>query len=765
VTRERALAIGIGLVVVAAPLAIGGARPGTQVVLSAMVMVLSAVYLFARREHGMRWVALALPAAIALVWTAVQLVPLPPSLLSILSPRAAELRAETGAGWSPLTVDAAATWLALARGFACLSLLVVVTSWVRSNKRARTVLYAIVGAGVLVAIIALVQRAFGADAILGFYHPRSMPGSGLWGTFVDGNHAASLWSLSALVAIGLALEFEGGRRFLFVWCAVACAAMVFYTASRAGAVGLGVGAFALGAVQLVRRFGRATGFLTALALLGCATSATLLLADGLRSRLVPSKNESLTDNQKLRGWRDGLALANEYRWTGVGRGAFEAPVAAFRRDDEAVRLVYPENVLVQSASEWGFPVTLVLAALVIAGLVHAATGLRRVQVGTLGAAAGVLAVLVHELADFGLELPGVAFPTVVALGVVLGRVEEKRHKDGVRPVRVAFGACAAALAAWLVVLAGAAWAAGRTLDVDFTRAQAAYNARSPQLAPTLAGAIARHPADDLLELIAAEDALTHRDPSALRHLNRALRLHPASWQAHYLAARTLLGLGRRGQAALEYRLATERGHAVEPGELVAALGARALDAVPQRSDDLLRFAHWLAAQHRIADADAACRRALELAHPPDAARVERVEVAMETGDAKTIRAAAGELLDGNPDVDGWMLGVRALGRSGDTAATEEALARGLKQHPDASPLMLLGAQLRFERGDLPGARGLLKHANDGSFSLDDRQKAEELLAQIADKAGDVDGAVMARARARMLSRKLSDGRSVYSPTP
>ena len=48
---------------------------------------------------------------------------------------------------------------------------------------------------------------------------------------------------------------------------------------------------------------------------------------------------------------------------------------------------------------------------------------------------------------------------------------------------------------------------------------------------------------------------------------------------------------------------------------------------------------------------------------------------------------------------------------------------------------------------------MLKGMSDGEFSLQERQSAEELLAVIAEKSGDMDAALIARARARLIARK------------
>jgi hypothetical protein len=757
--KERLLSWAIGALALMAPLAIGGAHATTQVLLSLGALLLAAAYAgLAEPERALSRVALFWPALIAVAFTALQLLPLPASLVELLSPAAHELRGDTGGGGlMPLTVDVPATWLALARGFACFGLLLVVSAQARSHRNARPILVALVATGALVASITLLQRAVGAQKILGFYQPESTPGGGFFGPFVSANHAASLLGLSSLIALGLALDSNGGKRLAFIGCSALSGTVVFYTASRMGAVGYAVGLLMLTSVVLVRRLGWATGVFTAVALMAVTSGVALWAADGLRSRLMPSSPEVLYENQKLRGWKDAASMTLAYRWTGVGRGAFEAPAAAFRQDDEGVRLPYPENLGLQMSSEWGVPVTLLLLGLAGAALVKLAPGLRRRELGVIGAASGVVAVLVHELADFGLELPGVAFPTVIALGVAVGRIERRQERESLEartlltPRQVAVG-----LVAWAVALVGAAWAVPRTLDADFRKVSESYKQRDPGLDKLLQASIARHPAEDHFELVAAEDALRHKSPSALHHLNRALRLHPANWQAHYLAARTLLNMGRRSQAALEHRMAMERGLPATLDEILALLGSAVVDGFPQRPDALMRLAHGLAQRHKPLDADAAAQRAVSLTAAPGPVLTERVQVAIEAGDARTLVPAAEALLEAQPDPESGVVAIKALALTGDVKATEAALQRMLKLHPDSSLLVLVGAQLRFDRNDLGGARALLKHAGDGSYSLADRLRAEELLAKIADRDGDVDGAVLARARARLIAHKLND---------
>jgi hypothetical protein len=363
----------------------------------------------------------------------------------------------------------------------------------------------------------------------------------------------------------------------------------------------------------------------------------------------------------------------------------------------------------------------------------------------------VLAVLVHELADFGLEFPGVAFPTAVTLGVVVGRVEEKaaKHHEE-RPVLPGL-AGVAGLAVWFFALIGGAWAAPHTLDNDWSRCAAAVKQRSPEVERLVATAIARHPADDHLELLAAEVA---SDGSSLKHLNRALLLHPANAQAHHLAARWLARFNYKAQAALEYRVASELGRTISYNEVYSVVGPRILDAAPRTPEAQLVLAQYLAQTKRPELALQAARRGVELGDHSERSLAGALSVATQIGDPKAIAGAARLLVASDPTPAGYLAASRGFLSASSPSEADDAIARGMKSHPADSTLVLAGARQRYDRGELMGARAMLRRMANGGFSLADRKAAEELAALIADKAGDVDGAVLARARAKLIAHKL-----------
>lgn len=762
--RERALAGSIGLLAVAAPLALGGAHPVTQVALSAACCALFVAYLRLRGSRGLRLFPLAIVAGAAVAWSLVQLIPLPSGVVAWASPHAFEIRSDiVRTAWMPLTLDVPATLLEVVKGAGCAGLLLVVGGFARSRGRARSILAGVALSGVALAVLICLHRLLGAQAIYGIYRVRSMPGSGFFGSFVNGNHAASVLALSALTCAGFVAHTRGGDRFAAMIGLVASVSALLFTMSRAGVIGFAIGGFVFTAVLLTRRLPRPIAIGIAAVMLIAGGAGALWLGEGLRARLLGGEPSALLLNQKTRGWVDALRLVRDYEWTGVGRGSFASAIGAYRAVDETVRLVYPENLFLQWASECGVPIAAALIAATIVLLWRRMRLFARLEAPALGAACGVLAVAVHELADFGLEMSGVAIPVAIALGVVLARSgeggsrqEPERSSPSVVPQRVGL----ALAAAWLLSLAGGAWAVPRTLDADFDRAQHAFVTQAPSAAQIIGAAVSRHPADDHLELLASEQAMRSRDDSVMRHLNRAQRLHPAGWQSHRLTAVYLARAGRSAQAALEYRLGLERGMPLDHDELMRTTGEYVVDAVPQQPRELLALAGALSVRHESRLAMVAATRAATAAldaQAPDvyeAAQLLRIQLASTTRNTEAVQKVARELAQHAQDAASFVAAADALSAAGLSAEARETLERGLSMHPQSAVLVIATAQARVRQKELAAARALLRRLADSDQPLEHRRRAEELLAEIADQLGDVEQAVLARGRARMLARQM-----------
>ncbi|MEO6953481.1 MAG: O-antigen ligase family protein [Polyangia bacterium] len=724
-----------------ATLALGSVHPETQVVLcGAAVALLLAASLSQACRGGVRVVPFGWVYVAALCWSAFQLVPLPLGVLRLVSPAAAALRAETGARFAPITLDGAATTLELCKQLAALCVFLVGSEVLRTRDVRRPAAI-LAWLGGVCAVLTWAHRWSGATRIYGFYTPHSLPGFGFFVPFVAPNNAASLFALTALCAIGVAVASRGARRVGYAVLSAALCASVLGTTSRGGAAGLAVGALVFLTIVASEQFGRVRGVALALGIMVVLGAGALVTAGGLRSRLV-QKNpaNSVVKNQKVRGWAAGLKLAEAYPLTGVGRGAFEAPIASEREDDESVRLVYPENIVVQLAAESGLLFGLGIIAFAIWRFVRI---VRRGPLGPVQAAltAGVVAIGVHQLFDFGLEFPGLALPVALALSALAAGAEvhdKQRRKPRprlrrARMVPVAFFGVS-------VCFLGAS-SCRHTLAVDVGRAQGARDPREVEQA------IARHPASAELEMLAGEAAIRAADPSALRHLGRAMRLQPTAARAHVLAGVELERLHRYGQAALEFRLAAERGAPLSASQLVRRVGRYAIDAVPRTQAAYLALGAEDASRKRWDDAQEAYERAAAL-DPGPAPRI-----ALLSWMPPERRGAVAELIEREAgDGAELALAVTTWNELGQPERAERVAASGLLRFPDSAPLVAALARVRMSHGDLEGARKVIGHTS--RFEPQDRLALEELLVEVAQKSGDLDQAAAARARLRLLRAKV-----------
>ncbi|HEY0714839.1 MAG TPA: O-antigen ligase family protein, partial [Polyangia bacterium] len=751
---------------------LGGARPFVQVVLSAAALVAGGACLLSRRRD-VRLPPFAGIALLAVGLTLFQLVPLPAALVEFLSPRALQIRADAlGArpAFLPLTLDVPATLLAAARAIACLAVLVVAASAARRGKQHLLVL-PIVFLGAFIAVLSFVQRGLGAETILGFYRVTDMPGSGFFGTFVAGNHAASFFTIAALLGLGCARESDGHLRAVMGAASLICVAAVFSTLSRFGIIGLAAGGFVMLAAWLVNRLGGRRGLLAAggLGVIAIPLALSLALAQRGKVSTLPF------DDFKIRGWDDALETAVNFPLFGVGRGAFEAPATAFRDNPEGVRLVFPENILLQFASEWGFPVTLLLIGLVLWRGLPILRRMPRWDPISQAAVCAVIAVVVHDLADFSLEVLGVALPAALVLGVVSGRRQtslEGGRSGGASaeggnpntpPARLVASAVAASgfsLAA--VVVLAASWAAAHTSDADGQRLRHLIARGAAETDAELAAASSRHPADYDFALLAARWALrqTPPAPAALRELNRAQRLYPRSAAPHVLTAHVLVRLRRPTQAAIELRMADELGGGMHYEKIEKLVGPMQLErAVPRTPERLFDLALYLAARNRASEAAAASARAVMFAESSESSLIRRLQIALRSADKAFIGEAARELARAPNSPEAFELAIKGLAIGGDVNAARELIRKATVMMPNQGSVVVKGARAIMESGDLTTARAIVVEAAIRDLPIHDRIAGEQLLAEIAEKEGDAAAAAAARARARILigMRERNDG--------
>ncbi len=711
---QRASSWGTAAIIVAAPLAVGGMRPEAWLLLSAAAVTCLMLGAWARLGMGMRVPWGLWGAGFLTLFALFQLLPLPVGLLETLSPQAAALREYSLSDLGlysgrahPLSLDPAGTWVAV---FAQLGFLAVAILAANAGRRDRhLVLAALTYGGALVATIGLIQWGLEADKIFGLYESRDVPGrQGYFATFVNNNTLAGYLSLCALVGLGLVAKTDDeGAQQRALFAAALCMAGVFLSNSRGGQVSLFVGLLFFAALAHARAphlespRRRARSVANVALLLGVLgfVGALVLLPDWAGTRLSEIGGED-----KFEAWGAVLPYIQDFWLTGSGRGTFSAVYPHYQELLLSGTVSHPENVLLQFAAEWGLPIALLAIAFAVLIWLHALTGLGREPHPThWGLCAGLLAVSLQQLVDFGFESAGLALPVAAALGLVLAHSKRRLGPWGRPHPRAA----AAMLVAGLVGAALLLWQGPGLVAGQARAALADLNAAEPEDVETLARTkVADHPASYLLPLATANKLATKEGQTArpLRWLNRALYLYPKGGKAHLLTARVLSRSGRHSQAAVEYRLAIETQPWVA-NRIIQELAAR----LPK-------------AEH------------LARAVPPTAqARRPLGNALIARGRHKTARRVVERLLLEAPDAgELHTLRARTCDLEGDEACVKSASA-WLNEHGRTATAAIFVSRQQLRAGQ-PGAAAKTLQAAEasGRGNADFQRAAAELYAQLGD---------------------------------
>ncbi|MEW5739578.1 MAG: O-antigen ligase family protein [Myxococcota bacterium] len=547
----------LALALIAMPWTLGGAPAWSLWLVIGFGATALLLWSIGASKNHRRWgmhLLLALPAMTAALCL-VQLVPLPPALLAVLSPPGSELRdfALVPLGlerWRPITMDAPSTARALARVIGLGALALVALELGRQGQARRRLLIVLAFSGVAVALCGFGHLLANAESLFGVHHFATA--TPLLTPFGNANHLASWLTLSGTVALGLALDGKT-RDVAIGWAAaaLACGVAVFLSYSRGG-IGTFVATWGLvGAAVLATKGGGIRSVLPWVAI-----SATIVFAGLMSFEQLLERADTLSSFDKLRAtkvefWPMFGRAVVAYWPMGLGLGAYELGFSRYQDQQLSVTFTHPENLPLQWATEAGVPVTLVLAAIITILFVRARRQTWQLPLERTAVIA-VAGVLLHDLFDFSLELNAVPVAVVITGGLVCGVGHQRRERVAVRRV----GPVAVVLVCAVAVVSAASGSPGHAhqeqkLAGAITEAQTVEQVRA--LGVT---AIDRHPADWVLYANVASDLARRGQPrEALAWVNRLLFLRPFDARAHVAAAQALLRLGRPLQALTELKTA------------------------------------------------------------------------------------------------------------------------------------------------------------------------------------------------------------------
>jgi O-antigen ligase len=437
-------------------LAFGAVYPWAYTPLAAGCAAIGVAGLTAGRRDRPPISRLAIGLAAIGIAISLQLVPLPRTVLTRVSPgtdaflrqydlsythpgsagdRSPDEIRDSELPWHPVSIAPAKTALGLGL-FSALALFMLGTTRVLSIAGARPVALAVLGLGLLLTVLAVIQIALNPNAseftlIYGFWRPQGV--STPFGPFVNPNHYAG-WMLMALpLVLGLAqaalqgttlagrgvrdrvlwaASEEGGTLVLSLCAGLIMGVSLMMTRSRSGIACLVV-AIALSGGMLFLRQRRASAriavaaafvfvFLGAVAWAGVDTMLGKFQASGREVSL----------SSRVNAWKDTVRIIRDSPVMGTGFDTYGTAMMVYQTSRQGEHFQEAHNDYLQLAAEGGLLVGLpILFTLAI----FVAEVRRRFREAPkegmtywlrVGAVVGLIAIALQSLIEFSLQMPG-----------------------------------------------------------------------------------------------------------------------------------------------------------------------------------------------------------------------------------------------------------------------------------------------------------------------------------------------------------------------
>lgn len=348
-----------------------------------------------------------------------------------------------GQAWKSMSVDASQTWL-FAIHLTTLGLLGwLLLTHVSSERRLQLLVDLIILIGVVSAMFGIWRQARQRD--IGFILPYLRPTLG-YAQFINYNHFAFLMELALGLVLGILVcrGVTGKRLVIYLMAAVPMWAALILSNSRGGILSILCLVIFLGLLMGATRKSNSSesrllrasrtlavrGVLIVALLFGAIATLVLVGGDPLGGRLetVPLEldrqaAETLTLRQSI--WRATWEMIKDNPIAGVGFGGYAVAIPKYHVASGEVTPQEAHNDYLELLASGGLIGLAICIWLVISFLAAARRQMRNavafpfLRAARFGALAGLLAVGVHSLVDFGLHIPINAFLFTALLSIVL----------------------------------------------------------------------------------------------------------------------------------------------------------------------------------------------------------------------------------------------------------------------------------------------------------------------------------------------------------
>jgi len=375
-----------------------------------------------------------------LVWTGIQIIPLPVNLLQLISPHAAKIATASGnIGYASIAIDPDLTVKSLLKGLSFITLIILMLILIDSHKKIRWLAYTVLVAG-------LFQAAFGSWMVLSgmeysFFIEKEAYRGFATGTFINRNHLAGYLEMVLAVGIGLLISNLSNERsrdwrdrlrrlsetllspkaLIRVTLIVICIGLIL-TKSRMGNAAFFSSLIISGLLFLLiaRHATRSTTiFLISLVVLDIILIGSWV---GVGKVVQRMENTSAATEHRDEVARDTISMIKEQPLTGIGGGNYSSVFPNYQQLDVWDNYYHAHNDYLEFLSEYGLIGTMCLAAAVFYCLLMAFQAMRRrhsalMQGMAFASFMGIVSILIHSSVDFNLQVPANAAMFILLMGL------------------------------------------------------------------------------------------------------------------------------------------------------------------------------------------------------------------------------------------------------------------------------------------------------------------------------------------------------------
>lgn len=399
------------------------------------------------------------PAIMALLGlAAVQVVPLPPSLVKLIAPQTHRIYHEVisvggGLPWLTLSLYPHVTILEIVRMLSYFCVYFLTIQLVRDRETIGRMAGLVILTGSVVSLLGIFQVIFWNGRLL--WLRELTQGGTPFGPYVNRNHFAGLMGMLIPVSMGMLIHFLPGtsaghslrdalsdflthrkvnKAVLNLAALVVMMTALFLSLSRGGIVGLCISMLFFGVMLAKRNSTRRKGWTIVAIFLVVLVTVGWFGWKPVIDRFERMRNADTSSEYRVHNWKDSWEIIKEFPVFGTGLGTYEHIYPRYKTIPGQERWEHAHNDYVEGAVELGVPGLATGLFILGAFYLKVFMALRKrkslyCRLLAIGGMSGVTAITVHSLTDFNLHVGANALYLSFLMGFTIA-VAHARVNEG-----------------------------------------------------------------------------------------------------------------------------------------------------------------------------------------------------------------------------------------------------------------------------------------------------------------------------------------------